>query len=342
MTLKKLTKIEQQLAIKLYEEGSSLRTTAKKIGCSETTIFNLLKKNGIAARTKAGIYKIDYDSEKVIELYNSGKSAYEIQKIIGCKSVNTVYNFIRKHCNIRNGRHGKPWNNNVNIDFFKEPLSERAQYWLGYLFADGSVYQNKEKANPTISFEVSEKDGWIINEFKKDLNLDNKVQYIERRNRKYRRIQFTNKEISNDLIKYGITPGKTWHIQKFIGDEKTLTGHMLRGFMDGDGWTTLDTSGIRGVIGFVGNWYSMEIIKWVLGYKIGCNPDITIISNPEKNDWPRLSYSRLNDIAKLYDFMYKDATLYLERKKEKLDRLFKNRISKNLLSPLPSLLEIIE
>lgn len=344
--MRRITEQEELKAIELYKEGKSAKTIANELGFSQMTILNTLKKHGIERRTKAGINKVNFDPDEVINLYNSGLSAYEIQDIVGCKSVNTIYNFIRQHCQIRNGRHGLNWNANMNKNFFKEPLSERAQYWLGFLFADGSVYTpNRESRNPVISLEVAVKDDYLIHEFKKDLNLDNKVQYRTKDNgSQFCRIQFASKEIADDLAKYGILPNKTFHVDQFIGEEDTLTGHMLRGFMDGDGWvTSVNDSSIAPAIGFVGNYYTMEMLRRILANRLKVNPDVHIDMNVEKNRWPKIVYRRIDDVIKLYEFMYPvDTTLFLSRKKDKLIEFWKNRQQKNLSIPLPSLWETIE
>ena len=342
--MKKLTEEKQLQIVEDYKSGLSAQQIADNLECSQTTVLNYLKKYNVKTRSKAGIHQVKFDPEEIIELYNSGFSAYEIQKYVGCKSVNTIYNFIRKHCEIRNGRHGKPWNQNLKKDFFKEPLSERAQYWLGFLFADGSIYNTKENRNPTISLEISTKDRYLIEQFKSDLGLDNKIQEITKEDgRQEVRIQFACKEISDDLAKFGILPNKTYHIKNFIGDEKTLTGHMLRGFLDGDGWITIATDNISATVGFIGNYYTMEILRWILFVKLDVQMDVPIIMNAEKNRWPKLQYRRYKDIIKLFEFMYpEDTTLYLQRKKDKFIKLFNNRKQKNLETPLPSLWETIE
>ena len=341
----KLNASKREEIVRLYNNGVSAQDIADIFNVSQTTILTALRKENIKIRSIAGTKELNLDTNYIAKLYDSGKSAYEIQSIVGCKAVNSIYNIIRECCEIRNGIDRAEWTKNIKKDFFKEPLSERAQYWIGFLFADGSVYYAKEhRCNLTLTIEVGEKDGWILEEFKKDLGIKNVIQKRDMHDgRIHKRIQFSCKEITDSLAKYGIIPNKTYLSQSFFADSKTLTGHMLRGFLDGDGWVTLDkfTKESSGRVGFIGNWYSINNLRDILHNKLGLREDLPVYCDAEKNRWPRIVYTRISDITKLFEFMYpEDTTLFLPRKKDKFLILYKNRLERNLLSPWPSCLEM--
>ena len=114
--------------------------------------------------------------------------------------------------------------------------------------------------------------------------------------------------------------------------------------MDGDGWvTSASGSETAPAVGFVGNYYSMEILKNVLFKTLKVDPYVTIWMDAERNMWPKLVYRRIDDVIKLYEFMYPtDTTLYLKRKKDKFIEFWNTRKAMNLRTPLPSLWETIE
>ena len=341
----KLNAAKKQEVVKLYNEGISAQDIADRFNVTQVTVLRALREENVKIRSKGGAKELNLDIDYIVNLYDSGKSAYEIQEIVGCKAVNSIYNIIREHCEVRNSIDRAEWTKDIKKDFFKEPLSERAQYWIGFLYADGSVYYSKTHGcNLTLAIEVAEKDGWILEEFKKDLGIKNIIQDRDMHDgRIHKRIQFSCKEITDDLAKYGILPNKTYFSDGFFADSKTLTGHMLRGFLDGDGWVTLDsfTEQSSGRVGFIGNWYSINNLRDILHNKLGLRADLPVYCNAEDNRWPRITYARISDVTKLFEFMYpEDTTLFLPRKKDKFLTLYKNRLEKNLLSPWPSCLEI--
>ena len=336
------TKEEKQKIVQSYLEGNSQDFIAKEFKIDKRTLKKILIDANVKIRTSSQTKGVDFNGDEIIEMYKNGMSAYEIQDFVKCKSVNTIYNYLREHCEIRNGRHGLDWNSNLKKDFFKEPMSEHAQYWLGFLYADGSIFIG-DKRNPTIGLGLAEQDAYIISKLKEDLCLDNKITCVKKENAQNAYyLHFASKEIAEDLIQHGVIPRKTWEHTCFIGDEKTLTGHILRGFFDGDGWCSINKNKISAQVGFVGNWYTMNELKDILATKLGCDENKTIVCAGGKNAktyWPRISYTRISDIVKLYDFMYKDATIYLTRKKEKFETFFYNRFKRNLITPWPSLLD---
>lgn len=340
MSKKNIKDIEKDIVKEYLTHQKSATNIAKQFKISQTSVLNYLKKNNVEIRSKAGTKSLNLDIDQITNLYNDGLSAYEIQDIVKCKSVNSIYNIIRKYCTVRNGRHNTNWNSRINKDFFKEPLSENAQYWLGFIYADGSIYKHSNSNTYVLSLEVAQKDSWLIHKFKEDLCLDNKVQLIPPDSKKTggARIQFSCQEIINDLIKLGIHPQKTWKSDAFFSNLKNLTGHILRGFFDGDGWNTKIEDDTLIIVGFVGNWYSMDSLRNILSEKLNLLSYPKIDCNPSKNRWPKIKYARFADVLKIYSFMYdNDPKLYLSRKKDKFFEVFKTREEHNLSIPLPSL-----
>lgn len=129
--------------------------------------------------------------------------------------------------NLRNTRR-------IKEDYFSNIDTPTKAYFLGLLFADGSITLN-EKRMPMIRIELQESDKEILDLLKKELQIDSNLYYSKRKDRNGTFIlSFRNTQIAQDLFKYSIIPNKTYLIQKIQLPTKFLTDY-LRGFIDGDG-----------------------------------------------------------------------------------------------------------
>ena len=126
--------------------------------------------------------------------------------------------------------------------------------------------------------------------------------------------------MAQDLAKYGIVPKKTNKTYLPILDD-TVMPHLIRGILDGDGSIraiqTDKNNRFAHNISFCGTHQLMEDIS---NY---CKKlDLTII--PKVYDYAdkQLSEIKIQNVQDIYTFgewIYKDATIYLKRKKEIYD-----------------------
>ena len=119
---------------------------------------------------------------------------------------------------------------NVLTNFEKIDTEEKA-YWLGFLYADGSVGSKEDK----IELGLAEKDLKHIEKFKTFMNINNKISYREKT--KSYRMSFRSAKCKQDLIDKGCIPKKSL-ILDFPNENqvpKELQRHFIRGYFDGDG-----------------------------------------------------------------------------------------------------------
>ena len=90
---------------------------------------------------------------------------------------------------------------NVLTNFEKIDTEEKA-YWLGFLYADGSVGSKEDK----IELGLAEKDLKHIEKFKTFMNINNKISYREKT--KSYRMSFRSAQCKQDLINKGCVPKK--------------------------------------------------------------------------------------------------------------------------------------
>lgn len=201
----------------------------------------------------------------------------------------------------------------INENFFEIIDTEEKSYMLGFLYADGCNHEQHHK----IEVSLAKQDEDILIKFSK-LLLDGNINVKEYDDRVG--LYLINRKISDDLKKLGCTARKTF-ILKFPDLPKHLLHHFVRGYFDGDGMLTIivrnDKPSKPQIASFsIVSTKEMleEIGKFIadMGIHFEINKRF-----PEKNNNNfTLRVSGNQQIKKVCDFLYKDATIYLDRKHE--------------------------
>lgn len=195
------------------------------------------------------------------------------------------------------------------LDIFETIDTEEKAYWLGFLYADGSVGSKEDK----IELGLAEKDLKHVEKFRDFININNKISYRE--SSKSYRFSFRSTKCKQDLIKQGCVPKKSL-ILKFPTEEQVpyyLMRHFIRGYFDGDGWfTNTDRTFQVGIIG------TQDFIEGFLKTinKININTNNKILTVHREDGAKRYVFSSQSDVYIFLNWIYKDANIYLDRKYE--------------------------
>lgn len=237
--------------------------------------------------------------------------------------------------------------NSVNHNFFSN-INEESLYIAGFIAADGNVYQRINGSN-TIKIQLATKDKQhLLNiakklEFNGDINdyTINAREFIAGEKTKQELyyssyLSFNSDQICNDLEKFGIVPNKTYiYTMPLWLVKHPLVHHFIRGYIDGDGWIGYgkDSNEIkRIVIGLVGACPAVKEIFDIIHDRChlrsgGC---FSIQKNIYNTEIKTFSFAGLLDVETIIKFLYKDATIYLERKFEPTKQIY-NLIDKSKL-----------
>lgn len=216
-----------------------------------------------------------------------------------------------------------------NFDFFERINTEAKAYWLGFIYADGCITDS----GVNILLKGDETDH--LNLYKECIEaehiLEERLEKIrDPKTKEVIRLQSTAKVrvnsqiIRNDLIKLGCGPRKSLTLNKIPVNKIpfNLMPHFLRGYFDGDGciYCSKQESYDKWGVNFLGTKKFMmaiyaELIKRGLPIKWAFFEDHT---TPGMGYLSFASSSAMNWIK---DFLYKDATIFLKRKKDKFDLL---------------------
>lgn len=300
------SKETKEQAISLYEDGMPAAQIANIIKVNESTIRTWLKQANIQIR-KGGVYSKIYDEEtlnKIIKLYNLGIYTPDIEKQLGLKKGVASYLLRKNNISLR---HRGPKSKIGKEDFFDNIDTEDKAYFLGWIIADGNVSINKGQYS--LKLHIALKDMELIDKFLKAIDSQNTTKIKEGINPSYY-VSLTSVHLVKRLIELGVKPKKSGFEVFPNNIPKPLIHHLVRGIFDGDGITDIK----RKRSGFVG---SRDIVRTILQL---LDEDLTIFCNSKnKNIFYFLGGKKFS--RNLYDYLYNDASVWLERKRHRLETI---------------------
>ena len=237
----------------------------------------------------------------VCDLYTSGKTIKEVSLELGLtyRQVEYIVNILKI------SRKRGPQNLTKNLDFFKRIDTERKSYFLGWIMADANVSNHNNQYS--LKIHISSKDIDILNSFMDDIKSDNKISKRVVNEKEYVYTSITSKEMVEDLMRHGVVPNKSTK-EKIPNIRKELIPHFIRGYFDGDGITCVKNIKRSGFVG------GYEMLKQI--------QDETNIKKSifQANNSKAFYYLMgMKESHKLYEYMYKDATVFSLRKKQRMD-----------------------
>lgn len=294
--------------INQYEQGKTAKQVAEQCNVSQYTVSVANKRHGINIKEIHDKVFYPYKNKDwLIGMREKHGNGLQIAKATGYP-VTSINRYIRKH-KLRPIQKPKLVKT-LNHDFFETIDAEEKAYWLGFLMADGNVYHRKD-GSYEISLKLASRDRDSVLAFQKALGMSGEVEEFERKRRETTTystcIRFVSNKMAKDLAIHGLVPRKSRKeiIPKTVPDE--LLNHYIRGFFDGDG------SASNGRVVISCSAFLYEQIKEVF-IAIGVSPDAIRLNLNGKIYV--LSVNRKKEVPLVVDFLYKNATIYMERKRK--------------------------
>lgn len=268
--------------------------------------------------------------QKYLKIYQDnakGMSLVEISKKYSIPYI-TLYTHFKKNNLVINKADSR--RNFVNDNFLDEIDSENKSYFLGLMFADGFLLKNK------VCLKLKKDDSYLIEEvFSKFTN-----GYNLSKDKNSKSIQITSTKLVKKLIELGCTERKTNNDFKVIELKDDLFRHYLRGYFDGDGSISLRKSRPNQVQIYICSIHKkfLEELKTKLNnYNINClvfkesrkgkpmkTPQGKILLNCK--DMYTLRFGTHIDRIKLFEFLYKDCSIKLDRKYKIFSEYYANTV----------------
>ncbi len=185
-------------------------------------------------------------------------------------------------------------------------ITDDAAYWIGFLFADGSVIRERQSA-PAIQVRLSEVDRGQIAKLREFLGSTHTIGYCPPGNyggyssRASFRLSVRSERLAHRLLDLGRYEGP-------IARELVSSRHFWRGVVDGDGSVYISKLGYA-VFGLVGSRRMLEAFRGFLKER-GLAGRMSI--RPTKSIY--IINTAGNLAARIIEELYKDAVVALDRK----------------------------
>lgn len=209
-----------------------------------------------------------------------------------------------------------------NENYFESIDTEEKAYWLGFLAADGGINRR------TLKINLNVRDKKHLEKFAIALNSNLTVKEIPGtgygKGTIMASLEINSIKMVTDLARHGIIPNKSLILKPPMLPSE-LECHWIRGYLDGDGSIIPQLANGNAQLSFLG---TKEILRWI-EYKLTNENNHALYSRRKdnsKNSY-QLSFSGIISILKYINFIYKDATIYLDRKYQKVLEL-KSRFKK--------------
>jgi hypothetical protein len=289
----------------------------------QASMMGVLKSMEVLARTQSLAHQKDYHCEPHLtfrKMYlDDHLSIGSIAEKMGC-SISKVQKYLEREGLTRTNLDSKKLLSKLmhpNSTFFDAVDTEEKAYWLGFFYADGYLANN----GSTLKIDLSVRDVVHLQRFANIFQTKVRIykRSPDKRNGKVyasARCSITCTYLWGALIEKGVQQGNTLSedISIFEHIPENLMHHFVRGIFDGDGSVYRHKSGGLG-FSLVGSNPFMEHLRGVLVASVGLS--VTKLGKMGKLTHLRWKGNGASECFK--NWLYRDATVWLERKRDVFD-----------------------
>lgn len=319
------TREEREFIIENYPKMPTSELI-KIIGHTEKQIRGYANGKGLRKHDKPNRFE-EWQKKYILKWYNI-KTNGEIASKLGL-TTKQVNDYGYRNIGKRNIEHYK-----VNEDYFSTIDTEDKAYWLGFLYADGNVHEDKSRGyvkSINTDLALSYIDVGHLIKFNKSIssNYPIKEKIVKLNDKEYKacRVTICNTNFSRNLIKNKCIPNKSLTLE--FPDEtilhKSLIRHFVRGYFDGDGCVSHSTEQSKTphyIYGFVGTLNVINSIQDILNHEINA----TRVKISEKGNAYQCQWSGRGNCRRFFEYIYKDSTVWLDRKYNKFIKIINNEV----------------
>ena len=314
MTRNKIKPEIEKKIIEMYLNGCRNPEIEKECGITQWTIRNVAKRNNLPERKYKtqlrGNGRLSEHIElDIFTLYKSGVKSIDIARKHNLHetSISRIIRRIEKESNSKvTMQTGRRYT--LKEDYFETIDTELKSYFLGFIYADGSV--SPEKGN--LSIAIHNKDLLLLERFKEELNSNANIEHYLSKgfnsNSPTVRLSVYSRKMLDNLNDLGVIKNKTHFLDSIPDIPTSLIRHFIRGYFDGDGSIEVCK---------VGTYNLLSNIRSHL-QEAGLNPNVKFTKRKKNGDnIYNLKYCGRGNALKFYNYVYKDSTFSLPRKRER-------------------------
>jgi hypothetical protein len=248
----------------------------------------------------------DAEEAEIAKIYLAGYTERQIAQAYQLKTHGAINCALRRQgATARQFRYVRHRDSTI----FKVIDSEEKAYWLGFLYADGCI--NKS----LIQLSLANKDAHHVKKFA-DFLGDAPCAIKNSGYKDYLKATTTiyDKEMAIDLGLLGIETGRPDYTKATNAVPDRLLHHFIRGNFDGDGCASNQGPSLI----FCGNAPFVTFLRNEISARVGTNPNLKLREH-RCGKVVYISFRRRVQALLVADYIYKDATIFLERKKDIVD-----------------------
>lgn len=311
--MKKVTNSMEIDIIDRYLSGNNISEIARYYKISTWSIRHALIRNNIEIRK---LYIInDEEKEKIIKMYLDGFSMVKIAEKFRRSRI--ILSKIIKNANIeiRNSAFYTQ-QYRLNENFFETIDTEAKAYWLGFITADGNMY------NGAMSLALKKSDKRHLEKFLENLESDYPIRPMKNNER----VIVSNNKIYKDLKKLGVHENKSFTVKPCELIPEHLKRHYYRGLIDGDGsiYAHSKNSKESFYISLVGSKYIVKSFANFISSKIK-----TKAKAKQRRNIYAVYYGGNYIVKQIVKLLYSNSNIYLDRKKQLANKILKTPCNAN-------------
>lgn len=246
--------------------------------------------------------RIKETGQELIGMYESGMTVKEISEKTSIPHTTALVALNSINTGMRSAK--KRWEKRVPLDetVFDWIDDEHAAYWLGFLYADGSVTRYR------VTIELHIQDEFHLDQLLMFLKSAAKKRYrVKDGQVRTVAIDISSVYLANQLARLGIIVGRN-HIElTLLSLPDKLISHFIRGYFDGDGWI-----GNQGTYG-IAFWGQYDILSWI-NQQISLRLNLPERKIKERHHIYSIRYDGKGFAFRVAEWLYSDASIYLPRK----------------------------
>ncbi len=198
----------------------------------------------------------------------------------------------------------------LNEKYFDKIDCPEKAYWLGYLYADGNVTSgNKRKYTVRLFADIRDRE--CLEKLSIELGSNKPIYWSKPSvTGQMGCVEFCSRHLVQSVIKLGLIPSKTFKLTFPTFLQPELQRHFIRGYLDGDG----SISAKQPNLSFVGTKEFCLTLKKIIDDKFSTNATISIRHKERDNNIRQLAIGGRHKVKAILDWLYADATCFLERK----------------------------
>lgn len=302
--------------LELHNSGMAAKAIDRELKMPFGQTLYMLKQHGLTANGPRNIRedKLVDHKEEIIAMYKNGKSCKTIAKQFEAVPASVRSLLLRVGEKLRASTRNTY---TINHNLLEEINSSEKAWFLGEFASDGN------QKNGKVRFDIKDKD--ILEKIGTLFNCTSPIKEKIRLNkngiRQTFRMNLGSIKLCKRLTELGMPEAKTKLIDFPTEQQipKSLWKDYIRGYFDGDGCLhfKIKENRIKLCITFVGNQSWCEKLAIYLKEELNIPCSVACCNVPKKKFTYYCRFQKIKYCKKFLDWLYKDATIYMDRKYKK-------------------------